>query len=364
LFDDATAAAFSPDNIAGGFKAYIVSGKPCPGTSSLGCLLVFSKVDAAKIVQLNAPATDVAFIGDGMLGYIAGGDPVGTTFLPTCDDPAAAGSIGAVSPQVSAQLIRALPDGQSVLTLNAPTVQTITAQISGTASVGTPGCPAPRGFLNIPNGGLVAPPASLGISSFTPTQFFVSSDGSTAYVLGQTGSGAATARLPFIIAFNLATQLPSDISLTGNAVPLSASLSPAGDLLFVGADDGAVHVIATATQIDKQQVPLPFPQSSLCIGPGNPPTPVETTMTITAASQSGADTTYSYTSLVGPLLQAGDTVIVRGMTSLADNGTFTIAALGSGTFTVVNASGVTATGQSGTAAAGTICNPDLVAVKP
>jgi hypothetical protein len=52
------------------------------------------------------------------------------------------------------------------------------------------------------------------------------------------------------------------------------------------------------------------------------------------------------------------------MTSLADNGTFTIAALGSGTFTVVNASGVTATGQSGTAAAGTICNPDLVAVKP
>jgi hypothetical protein len=52
------------------------------------------------------------------------------------------------------------------------------------------------------------------------------------------------------------------------------------------------------------------------------------------------------------------------MTNLTDNGTFTITALASGTFTVVNASGVTANGQSGTAAAGTICNPDLVAVKP
>jgi len=363
LFDGAVAAAFSADAIAGGFKTYIVSGKPCPGTSSAGCLLVFSKVDAAKIVPLTAPATDVAFIGDGMLGYIASANPPGTNFLPTCDDPTAPGSIGAVSPQVPAQLIRALPDGQSVLALNAPTVQTITAQISGTASVGTPGCPAPRGFLNIPNGGFVAPPASLGISSFTPTQFLISPDGSTAYVLGQTGSGATAARLPFIIAFNLGTQLPSDISLTGNAVPLSASLSPSGDLLFVGANDGAVHVINTATQIDEQQVTLPFPQSSLCIGPGNPATPVETTMTITAASQNGTDTTYSYTSLVGPLLQAGDTVIVGGMTNLANNGTFTITALGSGTFTVVN-NGVTASGQSGTAAAGTICNPDLVAVKP
>jgi hypothetical protein len=364
LLDGAIAAAFSPDNVAGGYKAYIVSGSPCPGTTSLGCLLVFSKLDAAKIVPLNAPATDVAFIGDGMLGYIASGNPPGTTFLPTCDDPAAPGSIGAVSPQVPAQLIRALPDGQSVLALNGPTVQTITAQISGTASVGTPGCPAPRGFLNIPNGGFVAPPASLGISTFTPTQFIISPDGSTAYVLGQTGSGATAARLPFIISFNLGTQLPSDISLTGNAVPLSASLSPSGDLLFVGANDGAVHVINTTTQIDEQQVTLPFPQSSLCIGPGNPATPVETTMTITAASQSGANTTYSYTSLVGPLLQAGDTVIIGGMTNLADNGTFTITALASGTFTVVNANGVTASGQSGTAAAGTICNPDLVAVKP
>jgi WD40 repeat protein len=274
LFDGATAAAFSPDNIAGGFKAYIVSGKPCPGTSSLGCLLVFSKVDAAKIVQLSAPATDVTFIGNGTLGYIASPDPSGAVFLPTCDDPSGSAP-GSISPSLPGQFIRALPDGQSAIALNAPplnapTLQSVIATISGTPPVGVPGCPAPRGFLTINN--TVAPAASLGIGSFTPTQFFLSPDGSTAYVLGQATSGTATARLPFIIAFNLSTQLPSDISLTGNAVPLSASISPAGDLLFVGADDGAVHVINTTTQLDTQQVTFPFPQSSLCLGPGNPAT--------------------------------------------------------------------------------------------
>jgi hypothetical protein len=52
------------------------------------------------------------------------------------------------------------------------------------------------------------------------------------------------------------------------------------------------------------------------------------------------------------------------MSSVSNNGTFTISALGSGTFTIVNANGITATGQSGTGISGTICLPDLVAVKP
>ncbi len=357
LFDGAVAAAFSPDAIAGGFKAYIVSGKPCPGTSSAGCLLIFSKVDSAKIVPLTAPATDVTFIGNGTLGYIAGGDPAGAAFLPTCDDPPNIGS--PLSVPLPGQFLRALPDGQSAVALNGSTLQTVTAVIGGSPSVGVPGCPAPRGFLTIDN--FVAPPISTGTGSFTPTQFFLSPDGSTAYVLGQTGSGA---KLPFVIAFNLATQAVADISLAGIAIPLSASLSPAGDILFVGADDGAVHIINTATQLDTQQVTLPFPQSSLCVGPGNPATSVETDMTITAASQSGANTTFTYGNVSGPALQVGETILVRGMTNPVDNGTFTISALTGTTFSVANANGVTLNGQSGTGTSGVICNPDLVAVKP
>lgn len=362
LLDGASAAAFAPDSASGAIygKAYVVSGKPCPGSAMPGCLLVFSKVDAQKLVPLSASASDVTFIGNGVLGYIAGGDPAGTAFLPTCDDPTAPGSIGPVA--LSSQLIRALPDGQSALALAPPNVQTVTANISGSPAVGVPGCPAPRGFLTINNA--VGSSVGLGTGSFTPTQFLISPNGSNAYVLGETGSGVATARLPFIIAFDLATDSPSDISLAGNAVPLSASVSPSGDLLFVGADDGAVHVINTSTQLDTQQITLSFPQSSLCVGPGNPATQVETSLTITDVSQSGSNATYTYSSLSGPALQVGETILVRGMSDPANNGTFTIASLGNETFTVVNANGVTASGQSGSASSGVICNPDLVAVKP
>ncbi len=75
LINGATAAAFSPDSL----KAYIVAGNN---------LYVYSKTDPLQTIPLTAPATDVAFIGDGSLGYLAGGDPAGASFLPTCDDPA------------------------------------------------------------------------------------------------------------------------------------------------------------------------------------------------------------------------------------------------------------------------------------
>jgi hypothetical protein len=53
---------------------------------------------------------------------------------------------------------------------------------------------------------------------------------------------------------------------------LTASLSPAGDFLFVGADDGAVHIIDTASRTDLQQITFPYPTNALCYGPGTPAT--------------------------------------------------------------------------------------------
>jgi WD40 repeat protein len=295
----------------------------------------------------------VTFIGNGILGYIAGGSPAGGTLLPTCGLSTAA-ALSNVS--FAAQMLLPLPDGQSVLSLSAPNLETVTANVSGLPlPVGAFGCPAPRGSLNITN--TVNSAGSLGTGSFTPSQFFLSSDGSKAYILGAPSLG-------FVIQYDLATQTPFDISLSGNATPLSASLSPAGDLLFVGANDGTVHVINTISLADTEQVTLPFPDNSLCVGPGTPATQVETTLTITGASQSGPNTTYSYTSLAGPALQSGKTIEISGMTDRTNNGSFTITSLGAGSFTVVNASGVTATGQSGTGISGVICNPDLVAAKP
>lgn len=344
LMDNAVAAAFSPD----GMKAYVVSDQSCPGTASGGCLIVSSTVDASQTIPLPSPATDAAFIGEGSFGYLAGGDPAGASFLPTCFDPNLPGSLGTVN--LASQLIRPLPNGQSALALAPPDIQAVTATVAGAASLGVPGCPAPRGFLSITN--TPGSAFNLGIGNFTPTQFFISPDDSAAYILaevvpsqrsivnitgatqgvatttydytltsgpvlqagmrivikgmqnltdngsflitavnpasgpvpanftvvnnsginatGENGTGTVTPRFPFVIVFNLTTQIPSYISLVGNATPLSASLGPAGDLLFVGADDGAVHVINTVTMADTDQITFPFPQNTLCYGPGNP----------------------------------------------------------------------------------------------
>jgi hypothetical protein len=259
LLSGATAAAFSPDNL----KAYIVSGSNCPATASSGCLLIFSKLDSPQWIPLATPASSVAFIGDGTLGYIAGGDPTGGALLPTCVRPASTGLPSGSGVGLASKLLLPLPDGQSVLGLSVPNLETVTATIAGSASTGASGCPAPRGFLSITNA--VNNVGNLGLSNFTPSQFFLSSDGTTAYILGAPS-------LAFVIQFNLNTGIASNISLAGNATPLSASLSPDGSLLFVGANDGAVHVINTTTLADTEQVTFPFPQNSICFGPGTPAT--------------------------------------------------------------------------------------------
>jgi hypothetical protein len=51
----------------------------------------------------------------------------------------------------------------------------------------------------------------------------------------------------------------SSIAIAGNATPLEASLSADGNFLMVGASDGHLHVVQTATNVDSQQ--LTFTQS-------------------------------------------------------------------------------------------------------
>jgi hypothetical protein len=345
LITGATAAALSPDSL----KAFIVAGSN---------LYLYSKVDALQKVALSAPATDSAFLGNGMFGYLAGGTGAGGAFLPTCFDPALS-SLGSVSVP-GAQMIRALPDGKTLLLLAPPDIETITATVSGTPVPNVPGCPTPLGFLSVAN--TVGPAFDLGAGNFTAAQFIISRDGSTAYILGDK---PGPSRLPYIIVFNINAQTSSLISLASNATPLSASLSPAGDLLFVGANDGAVHVIDTSSGTDLQQVTFPFPTNELCFGPGSPPTQVTlSAVIITAASQNGSNTTYTYSLTSGAQLQIGQSVTIANMADTGNNGTFTITALNANTFTVVNALGVTASTQSGVGTIPITCNPDLVVVKP
>lgn len=237
----ATAAAFSPDNL----KAYILAGST---------LYVFSQQDALQTLSLAAPATDVAFNSNGMLGYIAGGDPAGVLFGSVCDGSPVLSPVA--SPNVS--LIRELPNG-SLLTLSTSNqFGMITPAFAGTPSgVDFLGCPSTRqqnwptgvlaqGFIHVSN--TQSNTVNLG-PGFTPSQLLVSSDGSRAYVLAP--------NLATILVYNINNGTTSSIALAGNAGPVRGALTGNGSLLFVVATDGKLHELNTATQIDTQQVSFP-----------------------------------------------------------------------------------------------------------
>ena len=78
--------------------------------------------------------------------------------------------------------------------------------------------------------------------------------------------------------------------------------------------------------------------------------PLESTVSISAATQTGSSTSYAYTLVSGPALRPGMEVVITGMADGGNNGTFTLTAASSGVFSVVNNIGVTATGQNGTGA--------------
>lgn len=229
----ASAADFSPD----GLKAYIVAGST---------LYVYSLVDALQTIPLNAPANDVSFLSVGAFAYLAGGDPLGMTSWTTCTNTQATPPIA--TPTVP-EFIKSLPDGSNVLAVDPPNIDLVPV-------ITTPiGCPP-----TLTNGPLVA--FNLGQGSFTPIQLIVSSDSTRAYIL--------TSNLPSVLVFDIFNLTSSGIALANSAVPLRASLSTSGKSLYVGAVDGNVHVLDTASGLDIAQISFP---NTLCIDLLNNPFP-------------------------------------------------------------------------------------------
>ncbi len=87
------------------------------------------------------------------------------------------------------------------------------------------------------------------------------------------------------------------------------------------------------------------------------------TQTAATSSTIPATTTFTYTP-AGTVLHAGMSIFVTGMTDIGNNGNFVISSPGSGTFTVVNPSGVTNTTQSGTGAVLPRQNPVFLVAGP
>jgi hypothetical protein len=226
----ATAADFSPDSL----KAYILAGST---------LYVYSTLDGLRTIPLAAPATDVSFLSEGAFAYVAGGAASAVSVWRTCDN-GRADTIGV--PAVPA-FIKTLPAPAKLL----PGDSSDTFHMVG---VDPPGMDiisvntTPTGCTPAVIDGPVAS-FSFGQGNFVPKQLIVSEDGSTAYVL--------TSNLSAVLVFSISGQISSAISLVGNPMPLSASLTPDGKQLWVGASDGTVHVVSTAAGGDIQQISFP-----------------------------------------------------------------------------------------------------------
>lgn len=330
----ATAADFSPDSL----KAYIVgsAGGSCP-VSFPACLYVYSTVDTLQTIPLDAPVNDLSFLSEGAFAYLAGGSSNAVTVRTTCTNELA-DTIGTAA---APAFIKTLPNATQVLAVNSPNLDIINVT---TAPVGCP-----------PTVSNTVQSLNLGQGNFVPTQFIISPDGAKAYVVSST--------LSSILVFDIASQTSSAIQLAGNVTPVAASLTPEGTLLYVAASDNMLHVLDTVLNSDIQQVTFPTnpanQQGAFCDA-----VTFQTVLSITAASQSGSDTTYTYTLTSGPDLQVGTSITISGMADTGNNGTFTVTAVGGGTFTVVNPSGVTASTQAGMGTVDLVCNANLIAVKP
>jgi hypothetical protein len=185
-------------------------------------------------------------------------------------------------------------------------------------------------------------------------------DGTRAYVTTLQLSGTNVAATVTVInttdnsivgSFSLPA-IPALMDCNGTRFRVSTAAAADSSRVYIGnCDAGNVAVIRTT---DNTMVSLPAPVSAANTVAAN----------IASASQSGSQTTYTYTLGSGTALQVGMSIVVTGMANTADNGSFTIASLGSGTFTVLNPPGVSASGQSGTGLATPLQNPVFVLTGP
>jgi len=228
----ATAAAFSPDSL----KAYIVAGSN---------LYLYSKLDGLRTIALSAPANDVSFLSEGAFAYVAGGAPSAVSVWRTCDG----GSADTLAVPVVPTFIQTLPGTAKLLPSISDTSNTFHLLAVAPPDVDIIGVNTTPSGCTPPLSDEPVSSFNLGQGNFVAQQLIVSQNGSIAYVIA--------ANVSSVLVFNIAGQTSSTIPLSGNAMPLNAALTPDGTLLYVGANDGTVHVVNTQAGGDIQQISFP-----------------------------------------------------------------------------------------------------------
>ena len=241
----ATAADFSPDSL----KAFIIA-----NNGTVSTLYVYSVIDALQTIPLSTTnvANDVSFLSEGAFAYIAGGNPNGVTVGRTCDNAI----VGTVTTSSAPAIIKTLPNATQVLGLAPPLIDVISVNPPQLNPPPITGCQPT--VINSPQS------FNLGQGAFTPRQLLIAPDSTKAYVVA--------ANLPSILVFDVINQISSAIPLNGNTVPLRAALTLDGNLLYVAADDGLVHVLSTLSGGDIAEISFPStPTTPDYLCPNSPP---------------------------------------------------------------------------------------------
>jgi trimeric autotransporter adhesin len=240
----ATVAAFSSE----GLKAFIVGKASASDPNSGDTLYVYSPLLPLVTKKLAGTANAVAAYANGSLGYLSGGSASpAINLFNTCDTTY--GIAASIPVPRLPTMFQVLPDGVHAIGFDppgvdvfaiktiAPTPATLTQPNSTTCPFKVTAPDPPEQEFSF---------ANLGQGNFTPLKLIISSDNSRAYILASNLSSI------FIYDFGVGTV--SAIPLTGSPVPLDASLTSDGTLLYVGASDGSVHVVSTVSGGDLAQI--------------------------------------------------------------------------------------------------------------
>jgi hypothetical protein len=243
----ANAAAFSPD----GLKAFIIGCKAGAGQCLNGgnTLYVFSTLQALQTIPLSTSAvsaTSVAFSSNAAFAFIseASGSGSSLAIYNTCNNAPStdvSSAVQTISLPSQPSFVKVLPDGIHIIALDNTGLDYITTAITAAASPTL--CPQ---FISTSSQRI-----PLGQGTFNPINFFVSPDGTLAYIVASDRSS--------VLVYDFNTNSVSGISFANNASPVSADITVDGTLIYVAGSDGMLHEVSTTSAADLLPISFTIP---------------------------------------------------------------------------------------------------------
>jgi hypothetical protein len=265
IADHAKSAVFSPDDLLVYITTYQCTASPCqPANEVPGPVYVDDALNGLRRLAAPSGVTDVAFHPSGALVYMATAANTVTT-LNTSDNSLASSEDVPGTQTVALpgrpQFLRSLhdwDDSPSAFTTHfivmngpdAPDGEIVQGATPNPKAPPTPPppCPFKTGTTQfyICNSVSAAEHFDFGQGPLDASQFLVSSDASTAYVIPRNFSS--------VFSYGLESKQKGGISLTGARTATTGGLTTDGAFLYVGSTDGLVHVLNTVSSGDALEI--------------------------------------------------------------------------------------------------------------